>query len=160
MEMDLLRDKGASHKAKADAVRAMTAGEMTADMTRYQFHRIVKDAVDEVAPRHLNKKGRWEWAARALGIGFDRTRKAYQHRVRRVEHHEFIGLADRYAALLAKQERSLVERLEASRAVLTRWEASCHAHASTRAALVGQLPCMGGGADRRADGGLGQSETG
>jgi hypothetical protein len=102
----------------------MGEAEMTADMVRFQYHSLVREAVDEIAPSHLNQKGRWGWVARQLGIGFDRARKAYQAKIRRVDHHEFINLHDRFVALIQKQDVALAQRRVRNEKLIAEWQES------------------------------------
>ena len=118
----MIRVKRASHGANPSSVKLMAEAEVTADMVRFRFHRMIARAVDEHAPSHLNKKGRMAWASQELGLGFDRVRKAYHRAVRCIEHHEFTSLADRYAVLLKKQEQQLARRLEQHRITLDQWQ--------------------------------------
>lgn len=140
----MVRDKQASHGAKTDLEGDVAEAAVlpSAEMTRWQMHTIVRHAVDEIAPAHLNKKGRMAWAARELETGFDRARKAYHRAVKRIEHHEFLALADRYARLLEKQELRLAETLERNRDRIARWKARDPQNAA--AAAVGAAAAVPG----------------
>jgi hypothetical protein len=108
------------------------------------MHRMAQEAVDEIAPRHLNKKGRMAWVARELDAGFDRVRKAYHRSVKCIEHHEFVAWTERYARLLAKGEQHLEQRLEDHRAKLDQFKAARGAHVAAGALSAGHALGLAG----------------
>jgi hypothetical protein len=118
----------------------------TREMTQWKMHQIAKEAVDEVAPRHLNKKSRLDWVARELGVGFDRVRKAYGNRVKCVEHHEIMTWEERYVRLLLKWEGSLAARHERYREKIRLWQERHSQNAAADPARdVDASRCVGGG---------------
>lgn len=156
----MIRVKQASHGAKANLGRDMAeaCAAPTKEMFQWQMHAMAREAVDDIAPRHLNKKGRIGWAAREFGAGYDRVRKAYHQSVKCIEVAEFVSWTERFARLLAKGELHLEQRLEQHRQKLEQWKTSRTSDSAFAAAGLGHVPGLAGRA-RGVAGGLGEAQA-